>query len=152
MTVARLSQTEIIVKQIKGAGNTKAAISSMADLLLNVETARREEKERVVELRRVIAGNGDPSKSLLSRMEQTEKTQAIAVKTLAHLNELIIGSVENGTDEDNILWMVKNNKRVVNKVANNLTRLVWLVAGGLISAMVAGVISLIKYGIIPVIR
>jgi len=136
MTVARLSQTEIIVKQIKGAGNTKAAISSMADLLLNVETARREEytrlKERVVELRVAISGNGDPSKSLLSRMEQAEKTQAIAVKTLAHLNELIIGSVE--------------------KVANNLTRFVWLVAGGLITAMVAGVISLIKYGIIPVIR
>jgi len=147
MTVAQLSQTEIIVKQIKGASNTKAAISSMADLLLNVEAARGDEyrrlKERVVELRVAISGNGDPSKSLLSRMEKAEDTQRIAVKTLAHLNELIIGSAENGTDEENILWMVKNNKENNKRLAGNVSRFAWLVIGALTAAGIAGAISLI---------
>jgi len=141
--MAALSQTEIIVKQIKSASNTKSAVNSLADLLLNSEKLRSEDysrlKDKIVGLRIAISGNGDPSNSMLARLKETEKCLNSTNKTLTELNDLIIGNAEDGTDENNLLHMVKNNTRIT----GNLSRIIWLVIGVLISAATIGVINLI---------
>jgi len=141
--MAALSQTEIIVKQIKSASNTKSAVNSLADLLLNSEKLRSEDysrlKDKIVGLRIAISGNGDPSNSMLARLKETEECLDSTNESLTKLNDLIIGNAEDGTGENNLLHMVKNNTRIT----GNLSRIIWLVIGVLISAATIGVINLI---------
>ena len=92
-----------------------------------MEKARVEDagklKIRIVELRTAIAGNGDPSQSLLARMESAEKTQKELEEQNENINKLIQGDATEGSYEKSLLWMIGCNT----KVAISTSRVTWAV-------------------------
>lgn len=77
----------------------------------------------IKEMKEIINGNGNPSASLISRMDRLEVDVSSIKKSTDKITSAIIGDIE--TDKPSLYQRMRD----VEKVSNNATKLTWLLVG-----------------------
>jgi len=139
--MADMSRVEIIVNQIKSSPNTKAAVNGFADLLLNTESRRTEDIEKInAEIKAlsvVITGNGDPTHSLLARVNRAENNQKEMEVKHEKLNTLVRGKGDD-IEEGSMLWVVRKSAKSI----SNSSRVSWFSALTILGIVLSWIFNL----------
>lgn len=108
-----------------------AVISSMSD--------RAEMRAQLIMLVKILVGNGDPSHSMVNRVEDLECTLADLKKIMLQIQTLLMGDLTTGLKEDSIMDKVKR----ADKVASSAIKLAWIVLGLFITQLVTTLLNLL---------
>ena len=138
-----MKNADIIRKRldsIKGEGDLSLALSELADIEFEIGLdACKERKlirEHIKDLRVVLLGNGNPSNSLMVRLEKVEDcVSSFTIETKSDIEE-INNAINGKGDEPGILERLRVNQ----KFNNDLVKLKWMV----LAMILAEIINVIK--------
>ena len=122
---------------------THKAVHMLADLGEEAVVAgmqdRAEMRAQMLTLVKILIGNGDPSHSMINRVEDLELTLGDCKKVLLQIQTLLMGDLTTGMKEDSILDKVKR----ADKVSATAIKLAWMVLGLLVAQIVSTLLNLL---------
>ena len=121
----------------------KKSIRMLAEVLKSIwENSSEEYKSiqaNIETLRRIIMGNGQPSRGMLSRLERLEESNKKMSCDMEVIKALLIGDASKGADNESILDKVQHTQ----KLANGAVKLSWMVLAVVIGQIVAALLQII---------
>ena len=108
------------------------------DAVMSSEKDRASMKKELADVKKILSGNGDPSHSLLNRVTVIEADTTHCKGKIDRIERLLVGDIDDGTDKESILAMVKKS----DKIANNAIKIAWLVLGAFITQVVLQILQL----------
>lgn len=109
----------------------EAVVASMND--------RAEIRAQMLTLVKILIGNGDPSHSLINRVDDVEHTLGNCKKILDSLQRLLIGDIDGGAKDPSLIERIKDTE----KVARTAVKLAWIVLGVVVTQIIANLIDLL---------
>jgi hypothetical protein len=139
----------LLWEQIKTENDLVKAVHMMADLGYGMVVSRKRQDEELAceikSLQKVILGNGDPTNSIVAKLDahsKESKSQSEALQRLTKdVNEvklLLIGDVTKGPKNESLLDMVQH----ATKTSQAATRVVWLIVGVIVAELVMKLLGL----------
>jgi predicted transcriptional regulator len=123
--------------------DTHKAVHMLADLgednIIAAMKERAEMRAQMLTLVKILIGNGDPSHSMINRVDDLEKTFEKCKESLVQIQRLLMGDLTTGMSEDSIIDKVKK----ADKMANVAIKLGWIVLGILVAQIVTTVLGLL---------
>jgi len=128
---------------VRREADTHKAVHMLADLGEEAVVAgmndRAEMRAQMLTLVKILIGNGDPSHSMINRVEDLEITLGDCKKVLLQIQTLLMGDLATGMKEDSILDKVKK----ADKVSATAIKLAWMVLGLLVAQIVSTLLNLL---------
>lgn len=93
----------------------------------------------VKKLEIILTGNGDPSHSVLARIDDVEAEVINVNNEVKSLKNLILGDIEKAGKDPSLLERLRNTE----KVADSAIKLAWLVIGAVIAQIILAILNLL---------
>ena len=139
----------VIWEKLKSEDNLTEALHMIADLGYGMVQSRKrkdcELQDEIVSLKKVILGNGDPTNSLVNKVNRltekatdtNSKVDAIGLE-VTEIKYLLIGDVKRGPDNKSLLDRVQHAE----KISDNASKVVWAVLLIVIGEVVLKILGL----------
>lgn len=128
---------------VRNESDLAKAVHMLADLGEEAVTSsvkdREEMRVQLLTLVKILAGNGDPSHSLINRVDDVEHTLVGCKTVLDSIQALIIGDIRTGVKDPSLIERIKDTE----KIARTAVKLAWIVLGVVITQIVANLINLL---------
>jgi uncharacterized protein YdcH (DUF465 family) len=135
-------------EQVKAEQDIHKAVTMAVDIadeaITQSEQERKELRDMVTKLTKTICGNGDPTNSLMSRIATLEKDNMNTCKLLGEIKLLLKGDLS--THKDSLIDKMDNiddRLQSVEKGMGNVNRVVWMILGTVLAAIVTAVLTLL---------
>jgi len=119
------------------------AIHMLADLgeeaVIESVKDRETMQQQIVQVLKILVGNGDPSHSLINRVDDVETTVTGCKKILDNLQRVLIGDLNGAGKETSIIERVKHNERIT----QTMIKISWIVLTIVVGELAATLIRLI---------
>ena len=137
------------VEKIKKIKDPLQAISELADLTFYIGTdacnERRQLGKQIEGLRLVLSGNGDPSKSLLAKVEIMNDCFSKMERDLSIIKNVLIGSMDAVGTHGGIIQRleeletkVEHEDTEIKEIKGGMTKVMWVVVLAVLGQILAG--------------
>lgn len=137
------NKTRLLWDAVKKETDALKAIRMTAEIgeeaILASEVDRVSIKSQLADLRKILSGNGDPSHSIINRVEKIDADTLYCRCKIDNIEDMLIGDVEKGTTGESLLDKVKRSERI----ADNATKLFWAILIAVIIEIVLQVMQII---------
>ena len=116
-----------IWQRIKETEDAMTAIHLIADVGYGAVVSRKRDIAKVElelgQIKKILLGNGDPTNSILAKVNTLMVIQDRTNQELSDLKYLIIGDVKKGVDNESLLDRVQHAQ----KMSQTASKLVWII-------------------------
>jgi len=132
-------QSKLLWDAIRKEKDLEKAVQMAADVgesAVNASIRDREGiKVQLNELKKILSGNGDPSHSLISRLDNLEEDVACCKNDIREMISLLRGDMKGG---ESLVDRIRQQEKVI----ANLTKMGWLVLSVVLTEMAIRIINL----------
>ena len=151
-----VSQESILrkLKRIEAEEDLGLAIELLAEVVAEAETygfqARKKLEEQVSIMREILVGNGKPSASLVSRMDQIEREVRESCAAMANVERALMGDLSGDSSKKSLMGRVTEvEERAidieddVDSLTTTLKKLAWLIGSVIVTEIVLRIVGLL---------
>lgn len=129
------------LEEIKKMDDWHAALTALADIQYDIGmdacSERKDLRDEIEVLRKVIIGNGDPTNSIVTRITDVEKCMGTIGEDIKEIKDALLGDLKTG--KKGLMDRVSDNE----KVNANMVKVVWIIVGVAITQVIATLLGLL---------